>query len=177
MVDHVFSYIVYDKCIVIPWFICFKTPWYFTMDSLFQNTMDYNGFHGIYWYFTMVYLFQNTMDYHGFHGIYWYFTMVYLFQWYIFIRVCSCGIFSCQQTSRSASHHAHWRDASLIKDITCQYKHIYIYRHANTYACMHSGTHARTRACIHTHTYAHTHTHTYAHTLDMLDEILPKQLN
>ena len=64
----------------IPWFTCFKTPWYFTMASLFQSTMDhhgFHGFHGISWYFTMASLFQSTMDHHGFHGISWYFTMVY----------------------------------------------------------------------------------------------------
>ena len=54
---------------------CFKTPWYFTMVSLFRNTMVfYHGFpvskhHGILpwfpcfetpWYFTMVYLHRHT---------------------------------------------------------------------------------------------------------------------
>ena len=48
VVEHVF----YILCLVILYCI---------MVSLFQDTMDYHGFHGIPWYFTMIYLFQNTM--------------------------------------------------------------------------------------------------------------------
>ena len=55
----------------VPWFTCFRTPWYFTVASLFQSIMDYHGFHGISLYFTMVYLFQNNMVYHGiYHGMF-----------------------------------------------------------------------------------------------------------
>ena len=32
---------------ILPWFSCFKTPWYFTMVYLFQNTMVF--YHGIRW--------------------------------------------------------------------------------------------------------------------------------
>ena len=81
----------------LPWFTCFKTPWYtmtFTMVYLFQNPMVYHGIyhglpvskpHGIPWHlpwftcfktswytmaFTMVYLFQNPMVYHDiYHGL------------------------------------------------------------------------------------------------------------
>ena len=50
---------------ILPWFTCFKTPWYFTMVSMYQNTMV----------FTLVYMFLNTNVFY--HEI----------RWYIFIRL------------------------------------------------------------------------------------------
>ena len=61
---YIFSYIVYDKCMAYHDLSASKTRCYFTMVSMFQNTILYMVFmvyHGSIPWFSTDYLFQNTM--------------------------------------------------------------------------------------------------------------------